>query len=362
MKLIDRYIIKEMLYPFSSGILAFTIILIGSTVLFDLIGIAVKYSIPFTTVIFAIILKLPLVIGIAIPMSTLFATISVFGRLASDLELLALRSNGISIFRLLIPIFFVGLFISFTSLWFSEVLIPKSSTTFQKLITSYRNSNKPNIQSNINITEYKNNLPYRIINIAEKKGLEFKNITIAEYNKGNLERLIRSETGKWINGGGWVFFDGIMHIFQATNQNKLSIIKFKQEFINININPTTIDNQKKNPEEMNNKEIKAQIEFLKNTGQDPIKLIMDLHIKNAIAFSSLIYCFLGASMGLKPHRSSSALGIGLSLIVIFAYILLMAIGTGLGLSKTLPPVIAAWFPNIVIGIISIILVRKLATN
>ena len=362
MKLIDRYIIKELLTPFLSGILAFTIILLGSTVLFDLIGTAVKYNIPFMTVLFVIILKLPYVIGIAIPMSILFATITVFGRLANDLEILALRSTGISIARLLIPVFFVGLFISLTSLWFSEVLIPTSSTTAKNLLLNYKNTNKPNIQSNINVTEYKNNLPYRIINIAEKDGLEFKNITIAEYEKGNLERLIRSKTGQWIDGGGWVFFNGIMHIFQTDNHSKISVIKFKKEFINIDINPINLGTRKKSTEEMNQKELKEKIDFLSKTGKDPIKLIMDLHMKNAIAFSSLIYCFLGAAMGLKPHRSSSAMGIGLSLIIIFAYIILMAIGTGLGLSKTFPPIIAAWFPNIIIGTASIILVRKLASN
>tara|TARA_B100000427_G_scaffold193380_1_gene160735 strand:+ start:5028 stop:6116 length:1089 start_codon:yes stop_codon:yes gene_type:complete len=362
MKLIDRYIIKELLTPFLSGILAFTIILLGSTVLFDLIGNAVKYSIPFTTVLLIIILKLPFVIGIAIPMSTLFATITVFGRLANDLEILALRSTGISIVRLLIPVFFVGLFISLASLWFSDVLIPKSSTIAQNLRLSYKHNKKPNIQSNINITEYKNNLPYRIINIAEKEGVKFKNITIAEYNKGNLERLIRSKTGQWLESGGWIFFDGIMHVFETTNQNKISIIKFKKEFINIDINPINLENRNKSTEEMNQEELKEKINFLSKTGKDPIKLIMDLHTKNAIAFSSLIYCFLGALMGLKPHRSSSTMGIGLSLIIIFTYIILMAIGTGLGLSKTLPPIVAAWFPNIIIGSISIILVKKIATN
>ena len=96
-------------------------------------------------------------------------------------------------------------------------------------------------------------------------------------------------------------------------------------------------------------------------GNDPAKLIMDLHTKTAIAFSSLIYCILGASMGLKPHRSSSSMNIGVSLIIIFGYIILMAIGTGLGLAKILPPIIAAWIPNISIGIISILIVKKLAT-
>ena len=113
MKIIDKYIFKELLLPFSSGILAFTTILLGSTVLFKLVGDAVKYAIPMTDVLLLILLKLPQIIALSIPMSTLFATITVFSRLGNDLEILALRSSGISILRLLFPVIIAGLFISY---------------------------------------------------------------------------------------------------------------------------------------------------------------------------------------------------------------------------------------------------------
>ena len=113
---------------------------------------------------------------------------------------------------------------------------------------------------------------------------------------------------------------------------------------------------------MNRKEVLEQITIMKSLGQDPVKLLMDFHIKIAIAFSPLIYCLLGASMGLRPHRSSSAMGIGLSLIIIFGYIILMSLGMALGLSKSIPPLYAAWTPNIITLLISLYLVKRLATN
>lgn len=362
MKIIDRYIIKELLLPFLSGILAFTTILLGSTVLFALVSDAVKYGIPFRDIALLVILKLPYVVALAIPMSTLFATITVFSRLGNDLELLALRANGVSVIRLLVPVIFVGILISFLSVWFGELVVPASAKAAKTVMYSYKYKNVPRIQKNINLTEYKDGFPYRIINIGEKDQQAVKNITIAEYNRGDLVRLIRANHGNWINSGAWEFFDGIMHFFKKDSLKEVTVIEFEKEFINLNLKPLDLGNRNRSVEEMTRKEMKDWIALKERTGHDPIKLIMDMHMKTAVAFSSFIYCFLGASMGLKPHRSSSAMGIGLSLVIIFAYILLMAIGSGLGMSKAVPAVFAAWFPNIVVGIISVVLVRKLASS
>ena len=362
MTILDRYLFKELFFPFIIGILAFTTILSGSTILFQLVGDAVKYSIPYTDLILLILLKLPTVIALSIPMATLFATITAFGRLGNDLEILALRANGISISRLLVPVIVIGLAISFLNLWFSEAVVPRSATTAQNLFLTYRDNDSPKIQTNLNITEYKDRLPYRIINIAEKEGSQLRNITIAEYDQGALARLIRADKGHWQSAGSWQFLDGIMHYFQADDPRRITVIEFEKEFINIDLKPVDFDNRNKNVEEMTRRELKDKIAFQERTGKNPLKLIMDYHMKLSIAFSSLIYCILGASMGLRPHRSSSALGIGLSLLIIFVYIILMSVGMGLGLSGVFPPLIAAWFPNIVIGGFSLVLVSKLASQ
>ena len=207
----------------------------------------------------------------------------------------------------------------------------------------------------------KTKLPYRIINIGQKKDSDLKNITIAEYEEGNLVRLIRSETGKWTppeHGN----LKGIMHYFQKDNPKRVTVIEFEKEILNLNIKPKDLVKKRKSVEEMNRNELIEEIKKEKEFGNDPIKLIMDYHMKTALSFSPLIYCLLGACMGLRPHRSSSALGIGLSLMIIFGYIILMSIGMGLGLSKILAPIYAAWLPNFIILTISIILTKRLATN
>ena len=362
MKLLDKYILKELLVPFLAGIAAFTFILAGSTVLFPLIGEAAKYSIPVIAIIQLFILKLPALIALSFPMSVLLATLLVFGRMGNDLEIISLRASGLSIIRLIIPVIFFGLSVSVLSVFFTEAVVPSASYKAGKLFRSYRYSETPTVKENINLTEYTNGLPSRIINVAEIDNGILKNITIAEYEDGQLIRLIRSNTGKWLPSGGWEFYNGVMHYYNKKDPKRVTVLEFKTEFINIKINPLDSKLEKKNAEEMTRKDLKERIDLDIRTGQDPIKNLMDYHMKLSIAFASLIYSILGASIGLRPHRSSSAMGLGVSLFIIFIYFILISVGMALGLAHLVPSLIAAWFPNIITGIAGLILLNKVAAQ
>lgn len=363
MTLLDRYILKELLVPFVAGILAFTFILSGSTILFQLISESIKYGIPMIHFIQLFIFKLPSIIALSFPMAMLLATLLVFGRMGNDLEILALRAGGVSILRLVIPVLAFGICVSLMTVWFNESVVPKSTRSAEDIFRSYRDSKKPNIKENVNITEYnKEKLPSRIINVTEIDQGLLNNVTVAEYEKGQLVRVIQSNSGKWLPEGGWEFYNGVMHHFDINDRKKVTVIEFKKEFLNIKINPVDLSKRKKSSEEMTRSELKKAIAFKLATGLDPIKDIVDYHMKISIAFASLIYSILGASIGLRPHRSSSAMGLGLSLLIIFVYIVLLSLGTGLGLSRALPPLIAAWFPNIVAGIAGLVLLRKVSSQ
>ena len=226
--LLDRYLIKELLLPFLAGILAFTFILSGSTVLFNLIGDAVKYNIPFLHFIQLFLFKLPQIIALSFPMSMLLATLLAFGRLGNDLEILAFRASGISIGRLIIPVVIMGFLISLMTVWFNESVVPQASISAENLFRSYYDSETPTIKQNIHLTEYDQNLPSRIINVAEVDEGMMKKITVAEYETGTLARLISAKSGRWLASGGWEFYDGLMHNFSKKDPRIVTVIQFKK--------------------------------------------------------------------------------------------------------------------------------------
>ena len=257
MKLIDRYLLKELINPFIFGLVSFVLILSGSTTLIPLMTEAAKYGMPFFVVIHLFILQLPNVIVYSFPMAMLLAAIISFGRLSADLEIIAFRSGGINFTRLLVPVGLFGLMISLLTIWFNESIVPRSYHVSQNLIISYQQKDIPKIKKNINLTQYDPlGLPERIINVNEVNNEQLKDITVAEYDSGKLARLIFADSGKWLKNGGWEFYDGIMHVFSQENKSKILYLEFKKELIDIQLNMNQNTNREKSIEEMNTKELK----------------------------------------------------------------------------------------------------------
>lgn len=362
MKLLDRYILKELISPFLFGIAAFTFILAGSTVLFPLIGEASRYQISNIHIIQLFIYKLPNIIVFTFPMSMLLATLLLFGRFGNDLEIIAFRAGGIGFHRLFIPVIIIGFLVSLMTIWFNEAIVPTASHSAENLILSYQKKTEPTIKKNINLTEYKDGLPRRIINVLEIDAGLMKNVTVAEFDDGELARIIRSSSGKWHKKGGWEFYNGVMHTFPKSEQKKVYVIEFEKEFINIKVNPLDLTKREKKFEEMTAEELWKKIQLQKHLGKDYITDLVNLHMKFSVPFASLIFSILGASVGLRPHRSSSAMGLGLSLVIIMIYYILLSVGMGLGISHKVPPLIAAWLPNIIVGFVGIYRLQRLTNN
>ena len=74
-----------------------------------------------------------------------------------------------------------------------------------------------------------------------------------------------------------------------------------------------------------------------------------------LPFSCFIFGLFGIPLGLRPQRASTSLGLGLSLVFILFYYILMTLGRALGISGTVSGLVGSWIPNIVFGIIGVIL-------
>ncbi|MEK9657433.1 MAG: LptF/LptG family permease [bacterium] len=359
MKRLTLYIIKEISFPLLFGVMAFTFIIFGTSIMFSVINEAIKYHIPLGQTILLLTLQLPQVINLSLPMGTLLGSLVTFSRLNNDHEIIAIRASGISLSALIKPVLICGLTVSFVGIILSEFIVPNAMTTANNLSNIYKNQNKPTIKKNITFTEYNKGMPKRIINIKEVKKGELKNVTIAEFNNGELNTIIKAKKGEWLTSNGWKFHHGIMHKINPQNPLRISTIKFKKEIINLEMNPSSMQQRNRQVIELNARELKERIKEKKKLGLDTIRDLMDYHTKFAIAFASLIFALLGIPIGFKPQRNSSATGIGLTLITILIYYVLISIGMALGRMEILNPILATWLPNIIIGTTSIIMLKRI---
>ncbi len=362
MKLLDSYLVKELVFPFIFGIAAFTSIIAGSSIIFQLVSKAVKYGFSIGSTVQLFIYQLPAVISLTLPMAILLATILLIGRLSADLELVALRSAGVSLSRVLVPILSVGLIVSLVNIIFNEIVVPRSNYHAEVLLNKLKKTNI-SIRENVNLTQYDDKKqPLRIINVQKVEEETLKDITIAEYEEGRLARIIRAEHGNWDPVGGWVFNNGVMHILLEQSTQELMVINFEKEIINLSLNLLDFTKKEKGFDKMNARELEGFIQKEKLLGKDVNELQIQYYLKYALPFACLIFTMIGAAVSFQPHQRSSAMGMGLSIIIILTYYIIYSFGLALGINNVISPILAAWLPNTIVGVVSIYLLNKLATQ
>jgi lipopolysaccharide export system permease protein len=131
--LLDRYLLIELLLPLLFGMGLFTSLGIAIGTLFDLVRRITELGLPISIALQILLLKMPEFIVLAFPMSMLLATLMAYSRLSSDSEIIALRSIGLNIYRLIIPAILLSFLVTGLTFTFHNYIAPAS--TYQASVT-----------------------------------------------------------------------------------------------------------------------------------------------------------------------------------------------------------------------------------
>ncbi len=137
MKRLHWYVIKSFLGPF---FMTFFIVLFVLLMQFlwkyvdDLVGKGLGFSVLAEMMFYASFALLPY----AFPLAMLLASIMTFGSLGENYELVAMKSSGISLVRIMKPLFFISLVITLTAFYFANDILPKTNLKFTTLLWSVK--------------------------------------------------------------------------------------------------------------------------------------------------------------------------------------------------------------------------------
>src|SRR6266704_1070877 len=124
MKLIDRFISRELIVNVLFAIVVLSLVLVVGNIFRKLLPLLVNHDVPVEYLITFIAYVLPFSLIFTIPWGLLTAILLVFGRLSADNELIALRSNGVSISRICIPLGAIAMFCTLLCLWLTVQVSP----------------------------------------------------------------------------------------------------------------------------------------------------------------------------------------------------------------------------------------------
>src|SRR6478609_2138840 len=134
MKLIDRFVSRELLVNVLFAIAVLSLVLVVGNIFRKLLPLLVNHDVPMEYLITFIAYVLPFSLIFTIPWGLLTAILLVFGRLSADNELTALRSNGISIGRICIPLVFIALICTAVSVWLNVQVAPAAQEEMRSTV------------------------------------------------------------------------------------------------------------------------------------------------------------------------------------------------------------------------------------
>ncbi len=359
-KLIDKYIFKELIDPFLFGLLAFSLILSASMVMFELVRAVVQQGMPIISALKLFVFRPPSVIVYIFPMAMLSAALLALSRLSKDSEIVAFKSSGISLFRLMVPVVIMGLGISILTLFFYEIVVPESNKAAKNIVLETAANRAPKIEENIFVPEMEGGALKRLFYARRLNGDVMEGVIVSEFTNGQLGQIINAASAQWIkNENQWLFKKGTIYLLSEEGDYK-HLIKFDEQKMAIKYSPSDLSTGDKSPDDMNIGELKKYIALKEKMGVKVTDYKIQLNFKMSFPFTCLVFALLGAPLGISPRRVSSSVGLGLSIIVIFIYYVLMFVALSLGETELISPVAAAWLPNFITGGIGLYYVNRAA--
>ena len=355
----DRYIASELIPPFLFGVGAFSSVGVAFGAVIDLVRKVVESGLPLTTALNVFWLNLPYFIVLAFPTSTLLATLITYSRLSSDSELIALRSCGVSTYRIVVPALILSFVVTGITFVFNERVVPAANYRADLILVRALKKEKPAFQQyNIFYPEYqevrqpdgsKVNVLSRLFYADQFDGQQMKDLTVVERSQEKLSRIVLAKSATWNSGQNtWDFFDGTVYLV-APDSSYRKILPFEHQQLHLPRTPLDLamNNPKLTAGEMNISQARKYLEIVGLSGDDKRIRQLKVHIQEKIAFPfvCVVFGLVGAALGTRSQRASRATGFSISVVVIFTYYLLNFFSSALGSVGILPPLIAAWLPN-----------------
>ncbi|MGL5513798.1 MAG: LptF/LptG family permease [Sporomusa sp.] len=359
MRILDKYILKELLGPFFFGIAAFSSVFIGTSTLFKIAQYVTQYGASIASVTKLFFYSLPAIVVLTFPMSMLLAALLSFGRLSGSSEITAMRSGGLSFFRLTVPVIITAVGVSLAALVLSEFVVPAANANLGNIIRyEIEKNTRPKSQEHIIVKDLKDGQIERLLYaqsfMADTNTLS--RISVQEFEAGQLVRIENAESAVWA-ADRWIMYNGTITDL-STDGRVGRILKFTEQVLPTTKNPKAISNEQKEIDEMSMKELKQHIKVLKQEDAKTSNYEVALYRRVAIPMASFVFALIGTPLGLSPNRSSSSIGFGLSIIIIFIYYAVLTVCTALGEGGAIPPLLAAWTPNLVGTAVGLYLIYK----
>lgn len=348
--IVDRYFLQLFARNFFVTLVFITLLYLIVDI-FDLVDNLVGKGASLASSVRYFLYKLPLIISRVFGFATLLATFLTLGTLARDREVVALRSCGLSLYRIALPFIAASILVSVVTFSWNETLVPSFTRKSEQVYKVEVEKRKLRTVFGKKAIWIRGSGAFIRADNFDQANQSLYGILIYRVNpEFNLDALVESPVATW-NGKQWIAKEGTVWRFM---DDGTIVQESLNEQLPLDETPEDFTILRRTPEEFSFFGLRSRIKDLRNKGINTTEHEVDLQMKLALAVISPLMVVLAIPFCIRQgRRSGLALSFALTMLIGFTYWVILGFCVSVGKAGALEPWVAAWLPNAIVGLVGL---------
>ncbi len=360
-RILDRYIFREILTPFFLSIATLTLVLFLQK-MFRLAELIISKGATLSSTVKLFAYVMPGFLVLTIPMSFLVGTLTAFTQMSTDSEVTAMKASRISLYNMIRPVMLFAFLAFSVTAGISLVVAPEANHALKEHLF---NLVKSRATVGIEPGVFSSTFDGMVIYVDKMGSLDdMRGIFISDERSSKDPVAIVAQSGRLIAD------PQSLKVTLAMNRGSiLALPRDKQSYSSMDFDtgklyldishaliqrgPLSLES-----DEIGSFELFRELRRAKKAGKPAIDIESELHRRLSIPFACLLFGMIGAPLGIRRSRSGKSAGVSIALLVFLAYYVVLAAGTNLSDTGKLSPAIAYWLPNVIMTAAAVLLIYK----
>ena len=362
-RILDRYVQRDLWVPFCLGAALLTFFLIVDRI-FQLTDLVVTKGVPLPMVLGLLVFMLPSFLAHTLPMALLVAVLLVLGRLAGDLEVVALKAAGVSPLRLFRPFLLAACLVALATGLLTLWLNPLANRTFERqLVKIVQTRAASAIKERVFNTTFGQLVLY--VDEVSPSQVALYRVLVSDERDPKLSRIITAREGRLFtdeenNRITLRLLDGAINESDPKELERYRYATFGLYDLNLAVDaPFKGAPRVQKPEQnLTLRRLLAASDDLRRKKQIVAPYEVELHKRFALPLAAVVFILVGFPLAIRMERGGRAIALGGSLAIITAYYMVLITLEGFAQKGWMAPRAAIWAPTVLFGSIGLVLLRS----
>ncbi|HVO64293.1 MAG TPA: LPS export ABC transporter permease LptF [Terriglobales bacterium] len=350
MRILTRYILKEVFSHAIIGVAVFTFVLFTRD-LGRILDLVARNSAPLPSVAEIFFFTVPVALTYTIPVGVLVGVLLGLSRLAADSEITAMRASGIGVwaFVRIVSIFVLGSWL--LALANDVVVAPRSQAALERLQDKLKSSQASfEVQSNVFYEGFPKLVLYVQDVHSRPEAAEWKGVFLANFTDPNNPSITLAQNGILVGEGPQTLHlhltNGATHETVPGQPDRYQISTFAESDIPIDLPASDAQSQPVSVGQLTTTELWRGQSNSKDVNLKRWELI-ELHRRFALATACIVLALVGIPLGLSFKKGGKSAGFVLTIVLVFAYYSASLLGISLAREVKVTPAQGVWIANII---------------